>query len=124
MLLDVVLNESANEDRLPCQVGLCGDVGLLVEAQLLRFLDQQLATDQFFAHRVLQFRRVRCALCLLLGDEGIGDALRNGDPVDGGHAPAPPAAFSERQSPGTRSARRAAARRPVWRACAFLDFLL
>jgi hypothetical protein len=45
------------------------------------------ATDQFFADGVLEFGRVRRALCLLLGDEGVGDALRNGNAVDRRHSP-------------------------------------
>ena len=71
-----------------CLVGLRGNVGLFVEAKLFRLLNQQLAADQLFPHRVLQFGTIGGALRLLLGHEGIGHGLGNGHPVHGGEGSA------------------------------------
>jgi hypothetical protein len=65
--LDVVGQVGADQDGLLGQFDLALDVGVLVEALLLGFLGEDFAADQLFLDRVLQFRRVRRALGLLLG---------------------------------------------------------
>ena len=81
--LDVVAQVGANEHGLLGQFDLALNVGILVEALLFRFLGKNFAADQLFLDGVLQFRRIRGALGLLLGDEGVIDALRNRLAVDG-----------------------------------------
>jgi hypothetical protein len=83
MLLDVILDKGPDINRLPGQVGLCSNLGVLVQTHLLGLLDQQLTANQLFADGVFQLRRVGSTLRLLFGEEGIGDGLRDGNAVYG-----------------------------------------
>ena len=70
------------------EFNLALNLGALVEAFLLGFLDQDFAADQFFLDGVLQFRRIWRALGLLLGDEGVVGVLGNGLAIDSGNGAA------------------------------------
>ena len=84
----VIRQVNLDQHGLPGEFDLALDLGALVETLLLGFLDEDFAADQLFLDGILQLRRIRRALSLLLGDEGVVGVLGNGLAVDGGHGAA------------------------------------
>ncbi len=82
--LDVLVEIGTDQDALTRHHHLALDLGLLVQALLLRGLHQHFAANQFFLDGLAQFRRVFLALGDLAGHQRVGTGFGNGLAVDSG----------------------------------------